>query len=773
MSLRKYMMIGLAALALWGCGDDDEESGASGDGHPLSSLHVSPGSARVPVGFEQQFQVMAVWDDGMVQDVTPHPNIAWSSSDSAVVTIDDDGLAKGISPGTALITTTGTANGEPYSATATVEVIDVQVTDLQVTPPEAVVPLGLNQGFVAVATFSDGVSREVTQASALSWRSQHEEIATISNAADQKGVATAVAAGSTTIEAIGSANGVEFNALAQLEVTDTKITGLDIQAPAGPLPVGLSAQLRTFASLSDGSAPIEVTGHEALSWSSTAPTVASVDHAGVVTGLTAGSADIMASGTLNGAPLDATERVEVSQAIITRLSLQPTDGIVPVGLQTQFTAIAHLSDGGTLEVTQSPLLHWISSHPDIASVSNAEGSKGMVTGQLAGVASITASGTVSGVPFTATAAVTVSPAVVTGLAISPESSSVAVGAKLPFQAMATLSDGGTREVTQDAALWWHSDDPAIAAISNAEGSRGEATGLAEGTALISAEMAGVSANPASLSVVPAADPILVEPLHKQIASLQLSPEEFAFWNRTGINSPEGQAALKELSALVYTQFRDEFDFITVVMNNEEVPSGMPTGEYTHIKNDVGGIGLNMFDGTANFGSDGKLQGIYFLYKKKYLSTSTYGPILHEMAHRWANWVVPGHSAFGGHWDPRLGIVGQLNDVAANFAEIELYLMGLMDASEMTDPASVNAYDLIPADQKIRTPSAATSQKEFRTLLLVLSDRPLTATEIKNYNDGATLLVRTDNPSQQGTNFHKMTQGRGTLLVGDLDTLSKP
>ena len=43
----------------------------------------------------------------MVQDVTDHPNIVWSSGDSSVVTIDAGGLAKGVSPGMTLITATG------------------------------------------------------------------------------------------------------------------------------------------------------------------------------------------------------------------------------------------------------------------------------------------------------------------------------------------------------------------------------------------------------------------------------------------------------------------------------------------------------------------------------------------------------------------------------------------------------------------------------------------------------------------------------------------
>ncbi len=774
MKLAKCLMIGLAALALLGCGDDDE-GGSTGDGHPLSSLQISPGEARVPVGFEQQFQAQATWEDGSVQDVTQHPDVVWSSSDAAVVTVDEHGLAKGISPGTAVITTTATVNSEPYSATARVEVIDTYVTRLQLTPSSATVPVGLSQAFVAIASFSDGQSRDVTNASALSWYSSDDSLAQVSNEEGSKGLATGLAVGALTLEAVATVNGEPLQASAPLEVTDALITGLDIHAPQDPLPVGMSAQLSAFASLSDGSAPIDVTEHEALSWSSSDPAVASISDSGLVTGLAQGGSTIRVSGTINGVPLDATEQLRVSSAFVTRLELQPTEGTVPVGLQLAFTAVAHLSDGTSFDVTDNPLVQWHSSQPEIATVSNLEGSKGLVTGQTAGVATITASGTVEGMPFSASAPVTVSSAVVTSLAVTPPAASLSIGNRLQFQAMATLSDGSSRDVTGDATTIWYSDAPTIATIGNVDGSRGEAHGLSEGLALITASLAGVTSTAAQLTVMPVAPvaPIIIEPRYNQIASLQLSQAEFAFWNANSINSPEGQSALRELSGRVYEQFRDEFDFITVVMNNDEVPTtpvDMPTGEYAHVRNDVAGIGLGMFDSSAEFHSDGKLQGIWFLYAKRYLSTSTYGPILHEMAHRWANWVVPPAT---GHWAPWLGIVGQLNNVSANFADIELYLMGLMESSEMTDPASLAAYDLIPADQKPRVPDAASAQKEFRTLLLILSDRALTATEIQNYNNGATLLARTDNPSQQGTNFHKMTGGRGTLVVSGLDTLVKP
>jgi hypothetical protein len=81
-------------------------------------------------------------------------------------------------------------------------------------------------------------------------------------------------------------------------------------------------------------------------------------------------------------------------------------------------------------------------------------------------------------------------------------------------------------------------------------------------ALITANLGGVTSTSAQLTVMPMAPeaPIVIEPRQNQIASLQLSPEAFAFWNATSINSPEGQAALKDLTGRVYGQFQDQFAF---------------------------------------------------------------------------------------------------------------------------------------------------------------------------------------------------------------------
>lgn len=295
----------------------------------------------------------------------------------------------------------------------------------------------------------------------------------------------------------------EFKASAQISVTNATTTGMEMTASAEPLPIGLTAQLRAFANLSDGTT-VDVTEHPSLLWSSNAPEVASVSNTGLATGLTPGSVVITASGTLNGVNVTASKQITVSQAAVTRLEIRPEEEIIPVGLQTQLTAIAHLSDGTSLDVTQSNDINWHSDHAEIAALSPL-GSQGLVTGQAVGTALITANGILKGALFTASARLDVSPAVVTELVLAPLSASVSVGDKIKFQLKATFSNGSTQDVTEDASVRWHSDTPSVADISDVAGNRGEVSGLAEGATFITASVAGVPTVTASLAVTPLND----------------------------------------------------------------------------------------------------------------------------------------------------------------------------------------------------------------------------------------------------------------------------
>jgi hypothetical protein len=250
-------------------------------------------------------------------------------------------------------------------------------------------------------------------------------------------------------------------------------------------------------------------------------------------------------------------------------------------------------------------------------------------------------------------------------------------------------------------------------------------------------------------------------------NLKLSAEEYNYWNSHSINSTETSSKIKTLCKTeIYPVLKDEFDFIVVVMNNTDLPQGMPYGEYQHIKNDIQGIGLDLFDHTAEYGSAGKLQGIYFLYKNNIDN----GPVLHEMFHRWGNWAIPQN--YGGHWD---NVKGILTSVSNNYADIELYLAGAIPASEIKDAESLVIYNDSRFTNKTRTPNSSNSQKNFKSLVVVMSPSDLTETEITTFKNRISNITRT--PSQGTTNtgyqnLYNKTGGLLTLSIGELDKAKK-
>jgi hypothetical protein len=199
------------------------------------------------------------------------------------------------------------------------------------------------------------------------------------------------------------------------------------------------------------------------------------------------------------------------------------------------------------------------------------------------------------------------------------------------------------------------------------------------------------------------------------------------------------------------------------MNNIDLPAGMPYGQYTGVKNDIQGIGLYLFDHTANYGSAGKLKGVYFLYK----NNIDVGPVIHEMTHCWANWAVPQNSAL--HWDSVKGI---LTGVNYNMADIELYLAGAIPASEITDPASLAIYNDSRFVNKVRIPNSATSQKTFKSLVVVITPQALTAAEIGSFKTKIGHITTQEAVGPIYQNMKAKSRGHFTLNIGGLDASKK-
>ena len=154
---------------------------------------------------------------------------------------------------------------------------------------------------------------------------------------------------------------------------------------------------------------------------------------------------------------------------------------------------------------------WSSSTPTVAAFLTPE-EKNRVTGLVPGTALLTA--TVGNVSTALN--VTVTPATITALTITPAAPSVSKGLNSQFTVSGTFSDATTQDLTFDAT--WASSAPAVATVSDAAGSKGLAQALAVGTATITATFDGV--NGATLLTVTAAalQSITVSPANPTILS---------------------------------------------------------------------------------------------------------------------------------------------------------------------------------------------------------------------------------------------------------------
>lgn len=353
---------------------------------------------------------------------------------------------------------------------------DPQVTRLVVTPDSLELERG--ESMTVTATYvTDGVPRAVgTEAS---WTSDLPSIAAVSGGGGGTGVITGVSNGATVIKL--RANGLQTTV--RVNVSSPAFTSLSIDPPASTIAAGLSTQLTATARLADGTQqPV----NHLVTWSSSSPSVASIDTGGEVTAHQAGGVTITA--TLG--ELSAIASVTVGQPRLTAIALTPANPTVPLGGMLPLVATGTYTDGSTRDLTT--MVSWSSAQPAVVSVSLI----GQVTGLVVGATMISAtSGNVRG-----STTVTVGPPVLASLAVTPANPSLAIGQSRDLVATGTLTDGSSMDLT--AAVTWSSSAPAVATVSNVAGSRGRATAVAVGSATIKATM-GMIEGQTNLTVGPA------------------------------------------------------------------------------------------------------------------------------------------------------------------------------------------------------------------------------------------------------------------------------
>jgi len=153
------------------------------------------------------------------------------------------------------------------------------------------------------------------------------------------------------------------------------VASVDVSGPTSDVAVGGTLQLTATALDAKGTA---LTGRP-VTWTSVSPTIATVNSAGLVTGVAAGSTAITA--TIGGQT--GSQTINVIPPPVSTVSVTLAATTLRVGETTQGTAVTRDANNNVL---QGRATTWASSNPQIATVSNL----GVVTAISPGSATITA-----------------------------------------------------------------------------------------------------------------------------------------------------------------------------------------------------------------------------------------------------------------------------------------------------------------------------------------------------------------------------------------------
>jgi hypothetical protein len=424
----------LSATLVAGCGGGGGDQGRDPvlgiAAATLVNVAVTPNVASVAIGATQQFAATAVYSDGSARDVTA--NAAWSSATTAAATMKaGTGIAVGADVGTSVIT----ATFEGKSGSSVLTVLPAKLVSIAVAPASPSINVGISQQFVAIGTFDNNTTRDITAVSTFA--SASPTIATIAPG----GMALAKSQGTSVISATSGG----LSGKATLTVLQPALMSLAVTPASTTFQIRSTRQLAVFATYSDNSV-VDVTAN--TSFVSATPAAVSVGNTGLMTGVAAGSSVITAS----FAGKSATAAATTSPAALTSIAVTPASATIRALETQQFVAVGTYSDNSNAIITNTA--SWTSASTVTATVLGT----GVATGLTVGTTTITASA--NGLSGSATLNVT-------AIAPPPASASINLRSAATFGVLAgtslTNNAGGTTLVTGDVGSPSQTTDPTQAA----------------------------------------------------------------------------------------------------------------------------------------------------------------------------------------------------------------------------------------------------------------------------------------------------------------------
>lgn len=123
----------------------------------------------------------------------------------------------------------------------------------------------------------------------------------------------------------------------------------------------------------------------------------------------------------------------------------------------------------------------------------------------------------------------------------------------------------------------------------------------------------------------------------------VSSDDFNKWRMM-----PSSAMLKSITTPLFSKIKDDFDFIFLVANsNEMLPDNFTYGLNYRVSNKISGIGVDAF-ADSYYGSSGRLKSIMWLPTRDAFKT---GPTLHEILHNWGNYLFDSRALVGDSASP--------------------------------------------------------------------------------------------------------------------------
>ena len=204
-------------------------------------------------------------------------SVSWTSNDTSVVTVDENGKITAVAAGTAKVSVTTTDGSKTASCLVTVNAATVPVSGVELNTVAGSLVVGES------ATLTATVSPENASNKEVSFTTDNADVATV----DANGKVTAVGAGVATITAKTADGNYTASCVVTVSAASTvvEVTGVSLSQKTVTLKVDETTKLAAVVSPSDAS-------YQSITWKSDDPAVANVASDGTVTAISAGSTKI-------------------------------------------------------------------------------------------------------------------------------------------------------------------------------------------------------------------------------------------------------------------------------------------------------------------------------------------------------------------------------------------------------------------------------------------------------------------------------------------------